>query len=159
MMIQSSSGAMALNVAGRSRARFRFYVTRDVGTQTAGMLAILFADAGGTNIADAFFRNQGGGQWALRRNFAYQGQAPVAHAENETWRVEAWYVNGQEIGLALWAPADINNLYPTYQWVTAITQDVITVRFGNATGATGLVQRWSYFVATASIANPIGPVA
>jgi hypothetical protein len=146
-VMPANSGALRLDLGGRSKVRIAFDVERGAGVITAGMLVATFAE-GVVNRGDLFLRNQNNGNWALRNNFAYSGQSTHTFAVGETMHIEMKWEYGVGFTTYLWFPGNATNA-PDETLTSAETEFVDNIVFGNSTGSTGVNLRFGSFRATA----------
>lgn len=144
--VQSVSGSLVLNVTGKSHVRVGFDIQRMSGTISSGVLLVTFR-SGSTNRADVFLRNAGGGQIALRNNFAYVGQSTRTFANGDLYHIEAEWESGVGFKLYQWHPGN-TSATPDEVYTVANTLSVDNIQIGNGSGATGLTLRYATFRAT-----------
>jgi len=149
--LSTATGSFQIDFGGRTHVRLAIDVQRVSGTQGAGLALFLFRD-GATNRGDAFLRNAGGGQMALRGNTAnatnYIGQSTRTFATGETYHLEMEWESGVGFKLYQWYPGNSSGT-PDETYTSAMTLGVTNAVFGNPSSATvALVMRTANFRAT-----------
>lgn len=149
--LSTATGSLQLDFTGRTHVRIATDVQRVSGTQGAGVAFFLFRD-GTVNRGDAFLRNAGGGQMALRGDTAnatnYKGQSTRTFANGETYHLEMEWESGVGFKLYQWYPGNATGT-PDETYTSAMTLNVTNVVFGNpSAAAVALVVHHANFRAT-----------
>lgn len=146
----TAAGDLTLDLQGKDRVRIGFDALRVSGTQTAGFYLAMFTglDAGvATNRADAFIRNQNGGNLSLRRNFTYAGQSTQVWENGQWYHIEMEYQKDVGYKLYIWYPGN-GTITPSETFTAADVVEADSLRFGHSGGVTGLTMRLANFRAS-----------
>jgi len=149
--LSTSTGAFQIDFGSKTHVRLSIDVYRVSGTQGAGHSLFMFRD-GTTNRGDAFLRNAGGGQLALRGTNAgstvYSGQSTRTFANGDIYHVEMEWESGVGFKLYQWYPGNSSGT-PDETYTSAMTLSVTNAVFGNPTSsAVAIVIRTASFRAT-----------